>query len=137
MVDYQVEKDSAACAGAGESMKLYRGDYAVAGAVLLLALLLAAWVYLPALGGGERGTAKIYQYGQLKATVPLGTQGELRLEGAVVRYGDGGIWFQSADCPDQVCVHTGVLRRAGQSAICAPNQIVIEIEGSGPDAVVS
>lgn len=36
----------------------------------------------------------------------------------------------SSQCPDQICVHTGTLTRAGQSAICLPAQVVLRLEGA-------
>lgn len=37
------------------------------------------------------------------------------------------IAFIASDCPDQVCVHMGFLRRPGQSAACLPNWISLVI----------
>lgn len=36
----------------------------------------------------------------------------------------------SSQCPDKVCVHTGTLTKAGQSAICLPAQFVLRLEGN-------
>lgn len=48
-----------------------------------------------------------------------------------------GARIQTADCPDQTCVRTGKLTRAGQTAICLPARFVLRLEGKepGPDAV--
>ena len=43
---------------------------------------------------------------------------------------DGGARIEEASCPDRLCVGMGVIRRAGQSIICLPNQVVVEIVGS-------
>lgn len=40
---------------------------------------------------------------------------------------DGGIAFASSDCPDKICVRSGVLRFPGQSAACLPNRVVIRL----------
>ena len=39
----------------------------------------------------------------------------------------------SSDCPTQDCVHTGAITRGGQSIVCLPARIVIQLEG-GPEA---
>ena len=39
------------------------------------------------------------------------------------------IHILDADCPDQLCVKQGKISRGGQSIICLPNKLVIEIEG--------
>lgn len=52
-----------------------------------------------------------------------------------------GIQVKSSDCPTQDCVHTGVIRRAGQSIVCLPARVIIALEGGaaesgGPDVVI-
>lgn len=44
---------------------------------------------------------------------------------------DGGIRFSESDCPDKICVNTGFISIAGQTAVCLPNKISIRIIGSG------
>jgi len=46
-----------------------------------------------------------------------------------------------SDCPTQDCVHTGEIGRAGQSIVCLPARIIIQLEGEaasgdGPDIVI-
>lgn len=48
--------------------------------------------------------------------------------------GDGGISFAKSDCPDQICVKSGVLRKNGEHASCLPNLFYIKIKSdSGSD----
>ncbi len=47
-----------------------------------------------------------------------------------------GARISAAECPDQVCVGTGELTRAGEAAVCLPSRISLRLEGAGgPDAV--
>lgn len=50
--------------------------------------------------------------------------------GNTIRIADGEISVVSADCPDKDCVRRGVLKRAGESAICLPHRLVIRIAGA-------
>lgn len=60
--------------------------------------------------------------------VPLAT-GRMRVS---VR--DGGVAVVESDCPDQICVHTGRIRRPSQAVICVPNRVVVRITGEAePD----
>ncbi len=34
-----------------------------------------------------------------------------------------------ADCPDKLCVHQKAISRQGETIVCLPNKIVVEIEG--------
>lgn len=44
---------------------------------------------------------------------------------------DGKINFEKSDCPDRICIKSGKLGRAGQSAACLPNGLVLKIVPSG------
>ena len=45
------------------------------------------------------------------------------------------VWVSDSDCPTQDCVHTGHIRRGGQSIVCLPAQVVVHLEGAAsPDA---
>ena len=52
-----------------------------------------------------------------------------------------GIQVSRSDCPTQDCVHTGTISRSGQSIVCLPARIIIQLEGGtesvdGPDLVI-
>ena len=60
----------------------------------------------------------------------------------VIATGGGTIRIESADCPDQICVHIGELKRDGAPIICLPHRLEIRWakstsvgEGDVPDAV--
>lgn len=48
-------------------------------------------------------------------------------------FGDGSIAFDHSDCPDQICVKTGKLRRPGQIAACLVNDVYVRILPQGDD----
>lgn len=53
--------------------------------------------------------------------------------------GAAGICVAVSDCPTQDCVHTGTISRSGQSIVCLPARIVIQLVGGsepGLDAVL-
>lgn len=66
-----------------------------------------------------------------------GAAGALRLEYAP----DKGFRVVNASCPDRVCLRTGFISKAGQSIICAPNEVIISLgsydkgEGDAIDAI--
>lgn len=47
----------------------------------------------------------------------------IRVQGSKVKMLD-------ADCPDKVCVHTGTIDKVGQTIVCLPHKLVVEISGS-------
>ncbi len=113
-------------------------------AVILAAAVLGCIGILLALSRLPQGTvAVVEQNGKELFRQPL-----LSLEEPVEQEfaGNGGISFTvrfsrdgaeviSAGCPDQVCVRTGKLSHAGETAVCLPAGLSLRIEGgSGADA---
>jgi hypothetical protein len=47
----------------------------------------------------------------------------------VVEIRDGQVRVSDADCPDQICVHTGWRRHVGQVIVCMPHYFVVRIMG--------
>ena len=43
---------------------------------------------------------------------------------------DGSLAVAESDCPGQDCVHSGAISRAGQSIVCLPARIVVELVGT-------
>lgn len=64
----------------------------------------------------------------------------LQVEVESGKEGDFYIAVTTSDCPTQDCVHTGKISRAGQSIVCLPARVIIELEGAdagdGPDLVI-
>ena len=87
---------------------------------------LALWL-LPR-GGGE--TVLVYQDGQLLRTLDLRQDTVFTVEGPAgentVTVTGGEVFVSQADCPDQVCVLHGPLRRTGGPIVCLPNRLSIE-----------
>lgn len=53
---------------------------------------------------------------------------------------DGKASVTASDCKNQVCVHSMAISQNGQSIICLPHKLIIQITGSGEkqlDAVVN
>lgn len=114
----------------------------------MLGLLLLAFLVFTAfrIWPKEKGNAaQIYRFSELAATIRLDEQEDREFSVSTndkVRfhlYKDGSIAFEASDCPDQVCVHTGRISRAGETAACLPNGLLLKIvsEGEGElDAVI-
>ena len=47
----------------------------------------------------------------------------------IVEIRDGQVRVSDADCPDQICVHTGWRRHVGQVIVCLPHYFVVRIMG--------
>ena len=109
--------------------------------IFLLAAVLAGvgfWQWIPKSGAP---VAVIEQDGKEIRRVELNsiTQPEtLVLDGEIsvtVLLEPGQVSIIHADCPDQICVNTGVLTRPGQSAVCLPARVAVRIVGKSESSV--
>lgn len=41
---------------------------------------------------------------------------------------DGAVFIKQADCKNQDCVNMGKITKKGESIICLPNKVIVEIE---------
>ena len=119
-------------------LKFNRYDAVVAVVVALLAVAAAPWFCLPRTQTGDL-TVVISVGGQetqrtgLKDFAPT-TFSHNGYTLTVAADGDS-VWVSDSDCPTQDCVHTGHIRRGGQSIVCLPAQVVVYLEGAAsPDA---
>lgn len=112
--------------------------------VALAVILLAAALALATWGGGKSGslTAVISVNGLVTETVNLSRLSgpevrELNANGYTlhVRLSSDGAEVIDSTCPNQVCVHTGHISRAGQSIVCLPARISVTLSGGTEDGV--
>ena len=106
--------------------------------IIAAALLIAAGVFLLFLPKGDTGRlyAEISRNGEVLATLPLDEDAEYIVNGLyenTVTIEDGSAFFRKSDCPNEDCVHTGKLTKAGQLAVCLPNGVTLRIIGGDGD----
>ena len=46
---------------------------------------------------------------------------------------NGAVRVSESDCPNQDCVHSGAISRAGQSIVCLPARVAVTLEGAASD----
>ena len=99
------------------SLRLKPGDFVIAALVLAL----AAAVAVPFL-------RRVLLTEGLHETVTIdgSVRNTIEIDGRSVR-------FSESTCPDQVCVRTGTLTRAGQTAVCLPNRVIVRLRGGEPE----
>ncbi|MBR1781354.1 MAG: NusG domain II-containing protein, partial [Oscillospiraceae bacterium] len=89
-------------------------------------------------------TVQVRVDGAVVNTFPLSGEVTYQIDGLggtnLLVIQDGAAWIQEADCPDALCVNMGRISRSGQSVVCLPHKVVVEIidetdGGDGPDVV--
>lgn len=101
----------------------------------ILVLSVAASVYLWTRKPGGH-VARIFVDGELvreidldKLTVPERFTVTTDRGENVILAEPGRVRVESADCPDQVCVHAGWLADSAAPIVCLPHRLVIELAG--------
>lgn len=121
-------------------------DLMILAAVLLLALGSALTVW-GGTGDTDRLTAVIFVDGVETESVDLS---QLKDEEERTIEANGytlhltvtpvGVRVRASNCPTQDCVHTGEISRSGQSIVCLPARVSVQLRGTethdGVDAVI-
>ena len=98
-------------------------------ALLVVSLYFAIWS-----GSEEADLVQITVAGQKPEQVSLNIDRHLEVEGAQglskLEIRDGRIRFVHSPCPNQICVHTGWLQKAGEVAACLPNKVSLQVLGN-------
>lgn len=112
--------------------------------VLLGGFVLIGAVFLLLVSGHSQGGryAQVRVNGSVTAVYSLSENRTVQIKGVggsnllVIR--DGEVFMQEADCPDALCVHQGKITLKGQSIICLPHRVVVEItDNDGTDTAAS
>ena len=112
-----------------------KNDLILIGVLLVGAILIAGALFMTRKQGK---TVVVSVDSKEVASFPLDKDVEYEIEGyeggrnfLVIK--DGIAYMSDASCPDHLCMHMGQIKDAGQSIICLPNRVVIEIKGGKPD----
>jgi len=113
--------------------------------IIILFLCAAAWFGINRLGYQQNATkivievdGKPYKAFNMNA---LGQKSEqIRIERPGGRYVDialdkTGAYVIDVICPDKLCQQIGKIERVGQSIVCLPNKVVVEIQGKAESDV--
>ena len=118
-------------------LKWNRFDALVALAVVLLAVVSALCFYLPKNQSGAL-TVVIDISGQEVRRVPLSDFTEATVTSRSytlhIAAEGGAVSVTDSDCPTQDCVRTGTISRSGQSIVCLPARIIIQLTGGAADS---
>ena len=122
-------------------MRIKWGDFAVV-ALILAAAALVFLLFVPEKASGPLTAVVRVDGGERRrivlSDIPEGEILRIPLEkpaGMVIEARRDGVRVARSDCPDQVCVRTGWITKAGQSAVCLPYRVAVRLEGGADDIV--
>ena len=111
---------------------LRKADILLFFSFLALAALIAA---LPLMrSSGNEQMVRIISGGEVVGIYPLEKDIEVEVDRGghlnIVSIEDKKVSMKYSDCRNQICVHTGEITRPGDTIVCLPNYVIVEITGS-------
>ena len=96
--------------------------------ILVLAVIFSGFIKK------EGASVVIFVEGNVYRTVSLTEDQEIEIEedGNVINIlsiRNGKADMVSATCPDKLCVHQKPVSKSGETIVCLPHQVVVEVEG--------
>jgi hypothetical protein len=102
--------------------------------VIIVSLLLVVGAFQTLWHSEHAAKLRIRQGDAIYATLSLDQERAIDIHGPLgdsrIVIHHGQVRFEHSPCTNQYCVHQGWLSRAGQVAICLPNQVSLELLGS-------
>ncbi|MGN0329545.1 MAG: NusG domain II-containing protein [Lachnospira sp.] len=103
--------------------------------ILLSVIILWLIIEFVVKKSGSDNQVLIKSDGQIIYQLPLNVNKSVTVEGYkggynVVVIEDGRVSMYEADCPDKLCVKTGNISKTGETIVCLPHRIVVEIKGN-------
>lgn len=113
-------------------LKPNRFDALVVAAVVLLAAALGVRPFLTAQETALEVVVSIDGQEVARAAFADYDGGVYESRGYTLRVAaaDGRLTVEESDCPNQDCVHTGAIARAGQSIVCLPARFAVTLQGA-------
>ena len=100
--------------------------------VIVVCVALCAFLAHQIIGGVGAGKVTVKVNGELKGTYSLAEDQTIEINGGtnILQIKNGKADMTEADCPDQLCVNQRAISRQGESIICLPHKVVVEVESS-------
>ena len=111
-------------------MKINKKDMVLVGVVLLLAVV--SFLFVQMKGNENAGSVRVTVDGVEAGIFPLDQDDEISINNGTnkIKIMDGTVNMIEADCPDHICVDHKPISKNGESIICLPNKVVVEIQSS-------
>lgn len=105
--------------------------------LIALALIIAGGVFFFYSAGAKKGLGvEVTVDGESEAFLPLDEDDTLRVETEwgynIITIAGGKVSVNEADCRDGICVKHKKIEKVGETIVCLPHKLVVEIVGDSP-----
>lgn len=104
--------------------------------LIFMILLFATLTFFIGRDKGEYSESKVYIKKADKVVEEIDINSledkeyEVNLDTNIICITKDGVYIKKATCPDKLCQKSGVINKAGQSIVCLPNKVMVEIVGA-------
>lgn len=114
-----------------EKKKIKRDIMLIATLIIVCA---AAFLIINSVVKKDGITAVVKVDGNIVYMLPLDKNASVTVEGYqggsnTVVIENGTVYMKDADCPDKLCEKTGKISKNGETIVCLPHRVVVEIQG--------
>ena len=102
-----------------------KGDFIIIASVLIIA---SALLFAVKFSFGNKKTVVISENNKEIYSVPLSTDKTFKLKGNTVEIKNGKVKVINADCKNQICVNHKSICEKGESIVCLPNRVIVQIK---------
>ena len=101
-----------------------KGDIVI---IVSVAVAFVASIVLLVGLSGQCSTVTVKQNNEIVYSQKLSYDANVTLETNTVVIKDGIVYMSDATCKNQVCVNSGKISKKGESIVCLPNRVIVEI----------
>ena len=104
---------------------LKKGDFLIIGTVAAIFILSVVFIFSFSNQGSR---VVIKQNNEIIYNQSINQNDTVDTGGNIVIIKDGVVFMNEADCKNQICVKSGKISKKGESIVCLPNKVIVEIK---------
>ena len=104
---------------------LKKGDFLIIGTVAAIFILSVVFIFSFSNQGSR---VVIKQNNEIIYNQSINQNDTVDTGSNIVIIKDGVVFMNEADCKNQICVKSGKISKKGESIVCLPNKVIVEIK---------
>lgn len=99
--------------------------------IVLIVIAIGSWIAVTVLFDVNGDYVEVIVDNHVQKVISLNDDGEYQVDDGeysnIITIKNREVYMKSSDCPDQICVKQGEIKKQGESIICLPHKLVIRI----------
>lgn len=99
--------------------------------IVLIVIAIGSWIAVTVLFDVNGDYVEVIVDNHVQKVISLNDDGEYQVDDGeysnIITIKNREVYMKSSDCPDQICVKQGNIKKQGESIICLPHKLVIRI----------